>query len=138
MDIKSLIGEVAARHNIRLEPDDPMFALVTLNQVVLQEAADRSEARLRSALAEFIDAADKLEGRAGRALAENIKGASAHAHQILRTEVASVGARLSESLHRAQTTQTRPLIVRWMAVGILCALLIFFCGVIVGKTTLIP
>ena len=138
MDVKTLIGEVAARHNIRLEPDDPMFALLTLNRIVLQEAADRSEAQLRASLADFMATIEKLEGRAGRVLAENVKAASARAQQSLRNDLASAGSRLDEALRRAQIAHTRPYVVRWTAVGILCALLMFVCGVIVGRTALMP
>jgi len=37
-DIKILIGEVAARHGVTLRPDDPAFVLVTVNQLVLEQA----------------------------------------------------------------------------------------------------
>jgi hypothetical protein len=38
LDTKALIGEVAARHGVTLKPDDPAFALVTLNHLVLEQA----------------------------------------------------------------------------------------------------
>ena len=48
-DVNALIGEVAARHGITLRPDDPAFALVTVNQLVLEqtmtELIGRSTAR---------------------------------------------------------------------------------------------
>ena len=37
-DIKTLIGEVAARHGVTLRPDDPAVVLVTMNQLVLDQA----------------------------------------------------------------------------------------------------
>ena len=40
-DIQRLIAEVSARHRIRVEPDDPALALVTLNQLVLEESVGR-------------------------------------------------------------------------------------------------
>ena len=39
IDQRQLIGQVAAKNGIRLEPDDPAFALVTLNEAVLQDAS---------------------------------------------------------------------------------------------------
>ena len=36
-DRKRMIGEVAARHGIRLEEDDPAFLLVTLAELAMQE-----------------------------------------------------------------------------------------------------
>jgi hypothetical protein len=37
VDIKRLIGEVAARHGVVLKESDPIFLTVTLNQLVLEE-----------------------------------------------------------------------------------------------------
>jgi hypothetical protein len=138
MDIKYLIGEVAARHNMRVEADDPVFALVTVNQLVLREVADRSEAQLRTALAEFIDAAAKLQNGAGQTLAQHVKHAAAQARQGFQQDVTSASAQLRETLHRTHVAQTRAFVIRWTAVGILGGLLLFICGVIVGKTGLIP
>ena len=36
-----LIAEVAARHKIFLKPDDPAFALVTINRLILDDAMER-------------------------------------------------------------------------------------------------
>lgn len=40
-DMKQMISEVAAENGIRIEPGDPLFALVTLNRLVLEESAQR-------------------------------------------------------------------------------------------------
>ena len=39
LDTKRLIAEVVARNGIRIDPDDPAFALVTLVQLVLEESS---------------------------------------------------------------------------------------------------
>ena len=38
-DMKRMISEVAAENGIRVEPGDPLFALVTMNRLVLEESA---------------------------------------------------------------------------------------------------
>src|SRR4051812_12271291 len=38
MDRKQIIGEVAARHGIRLDEDDPAFILVTIAELTLKDA----------------------------------------------------------------------------------------------------
>ena len=52
-DVKRLIAEVAARNGIRIDPEDPAFCLVTLNQLVLEEAADKFVEEIRTATGEF-------------------------------------------------------------------------------------
>ena len=37
-DREALIAEVAKRHKILLDPDDPAFALITINEIVLSRA----------------------------------------------------------------------------------------------------
>ena len=64
MDVEKLIGEVAARNGIRIEPDDPAFALVTLNQLVLEEAVKNLVREIRAAIADFESAAERVQSRA--------------------------------------------------------------------------
>lgn len=77
LDVKRLIGEVAAKNGIRLEPDDPAFALVTLNQLVLEETAKRVCNHVSTTLAQFTESLSKGEHLAGRALAHEIKAVAA-------------------------------------------------------------
>ena len=53
IDQKRLIGEVAAKNGIRLEPDDPAFALVTLNETVLQDASAALTQEIRAVSSEL-------------------------------------------------------------------------------------
>jgi len=46
-DRETLIAEVAKRHKILLDPDDPAFALITINEIVLSRAIAIVEARLQ-------------------------------------------------------------------------------------------
>ena len=41
MDRKRIIGEVAARHGVLLEEDDPAFLLVTIAEIALRDAQSR-------------------------------------------------------------------------------------------------
>jgi hypothetical protein len=46
-DREALIAEVAKRHKILLDPDDPAFALITINEIVLSRAIGIVEAKLK-------------------------------------------------------------------------------------------
>jgi hypothetical protein len=72
VDVEKLIGEVAARNGIRIEPDDPAFALVTLNQLILEEAVRNLVGEIRAATADFESAAERVQTRAGAMLASEI------------------------------------------------------------------
>src|SRR6516162_1365678 len=76
-DIKILIGEVAARHGVTLRPDDPAFVLVTVNQLVLEQAIAELVQRAQEMLTEFDRSAGRVQARAGSALAGEVRKASA-------------------------------------------------------------
>ena len=52
LDTKRLIAEVAARNGIRVDPDDPAFALVTLVQLVLEESSRQITDDMRASIAD--------------------------------------------------------------------------------------
>jgi hypothetical protein len=52
-DLRELIGEVAARHGIRLEPDDPAFALVTLHRLVFERVVAQTVQEIQAAADRF-------------------------------------------------------------------------------------
>ena len=76
MDKKRIIGEVAARHGVRLDEDDPAIILVTLTELMLQEARVEFEATARQATAELLEAAERVQCLAGAASARAAKLAS--------------------------------------------------------------
>jgi len=70
LEPKQLIAEVAARNGIRVDEDDPAFCLVTMNQLVLEEAAREIADDIRAATENFERAAEEVQRRAGMALAQ--------------------------------------------------------------------
>ena len=76
MDKRRIIGEVAARHGVRLDEDDPALILVTLTELMLQEARAEFEATARQATADLLAAAERVQYLAGAASARAAKLAS--------------------------------------------------------------
>jgi alpha-ketoglutarate-dependent taurine dioxygenase len=127
LDVKRLIGEVAAQHGIRLDADDPAFALVTLNQLVLEETAQRLRSELAATVTQLADSFSKAEQRAGKVLAQEIRAAASE---------------IREELTRADDTPDRTDVnggvnwlnrLLWISVGLLSGLALFVVGFVVGK-----
>ena len=74
-DIDRLIAEVAARHGILLKRDDAAFALVTLNQLVLEQAMAEIGQMLRHEVAEIEAAFSRQQSRSGSIIGREIKRA---------------------------------------------------------------
>ena len=72
-DTKQMISEVFAENGIRIEPGDPLFALVTMNRMVFEEAAQGYFTNNQQFIAEFKESMTRAEARAGSMLAEKVK-----------------------------------------------------------------
>src|SRR3954447_1208636 len=71
--LETLIGEVAARTGIKLARDDPAFALVALNQLVLRAEVGQLVGEVRHSIAEFEKTADAIQARAGAAVGKALR-----------------------------------------------------------------
>jgi hypothetical protein len=109
VDVEKLIGEVAARNGIRIEPDDPAFALVTLNQLVLEETVRRLVSEIRAATTDFESAVERVQSRAGSMLAREL------VKRPLRYKDAA-------------PCEGRGSVAIWVSVGVLCATALLLIG----------
>lgn len=85
-DREALIAEVAKRHKILLDPDDPAFALITINEIVLSRAIAIVEARLR-----------EMEQRLAHISAQQTETAKAIGEAIITAGAAYVAERLRDA-----------------------------------------
>src|SRR5947209_3036999 len=73
IDLKRLAAEVSAQHEIRIDPDDPMLAVVTLNRLVFEHAVAQVLERMQSSVQDFEAATEKVQIRAGAILAQEVR-----------------------------------------------------------------
>jgi hypothetical protein len=138
IDIQHLIAEVAARHNIFLGPNDPVFALATMNKLVLEEAMQLICDRMSARIAEMEASAIKVEKRAGIVLAQQLKESAALIRRELHNDVQSAGLKARELVHQVNEAHRRPTLTRWAVLGVLCGLILFCFGIWLGRITPLP
>jgi hypothetical protein len=131
-DVKRLISEVAAQNGIRVEPDDPLFALVTINRIVLEEATQELQDQIQARFAEFDASYQKAERRAGSVLAQMVKASAEQMRQGLQSDIQEAGLKARESVHLVNEAHRRPALIRWSAVGLAAGALLFGGGVWLG------
>ena len=85
-DREALIAEVAKRHKILLDPDDPAFALITINEIVLSRAIAIVEARLK-----------EMEQRLAQISAQQTETAKAIGEAIITAGASYVAERLKDA-----------------------------------------
>jgi hypothetical protein len=142
MDVQELIGEVAKRHNVLVDPKDPIFIAVTLNELLLEEhvravqaAVERAQTNIAAGSRHQVEnakqAATILMVDSAKYAAEQVRSAGAHLHaqleQLLQdaTRAAQVAAAAAEC-HRLQSRWSAAVAVisASIAVASTCALLL--------------
>ena len=132
-DVQELIGKVAEQNGIRLDHDDPAFALVTLNEIVLKATADHLRREIQSTVDSFSDSVQRLEARAGAVLAHEVRHATADVRRHLATDLAAAGVKATELVKRVQAAHEPPMVLRWVIIGLLSAGFLLICGFLVGR-----
>jgi hypothetical protein len=132
IDLKRLAAEVSVQHGIRVDPDDPMMAVVTLNRLVFEQAIAQVLERVQAAVREFETAAERVQVRAGGVLAQEVRDCGL----TVRKEVGKaledfrkVGPDAGSNTAGRRTTLGEQ---RWFVIGMLLSLALFAVGVWVG------
>ena len=78
IDTRELIGEVARRHGVLLDPADPIFATVTLNERIVARAVEQVGAMLEAATDQLSAAAAQQQDAARATAAALITGSATY------------------------------------------------------------
>jgi len=136
-DREVLIAEVAKRHKILLDPDDPAFALITINEIVLSRAIAIVEAKLAETERRFAQISEKQAETAkvigetiitaGAAyVAERLQDAGADLIEKVRTSVGlDQSNQQSGSQHSGRTISSYSAMTAAFAAGFLAASLCY-------------
>lgn len=125
-EIKRLAAEVSVQHGIRIDPDDPIMAVVTLNRLVLEATLAEGVASVRQMAAELNDAVARLQVRAGSTVAQEVRECIAAIRSELQRDIVQVqppGAPQEESPWSK---------VRWIALGLISGAALFASGFVVS------
>jgi superoxide dismutase len=142
MDIKAIIDEVARRHNIRLAPDDPILATVTVTEIIHQlfaehlkalvadvanQATDRLAAQIETGRREVASQNDAAKATASRLVndagawsAEKLKEASSAAADDIRAAVTAGLATMHADIEAAKRARRGATWAALVAVGVAC------------------
>jgi ElaB/YqjD/DUF883 family membrane-anchored ribosome-binding protein len=128
-DVQRLIGEVAKRHNILIDADDPIFIGVTLNELVVARAIEQVQAALAATLAGIALAsaqqrdeakaiAEQLITSAAAYVANEVKAASGELEAALRRTAREELSRLRVAAAEAQHARHA---ASWAAIAAMAA-----------------
>src|ERR1035438_5539608 len=103
-DIQTLIGEVEARNHCRIEDGDPIFAVSTINRLMLDEVVEGLIVRVRAAIAAFETSARAVDAHAGKLLAEEIRGSTAAWKAEIARDINIANVRSCELIRKIHRT----------------------------------
>ena len=132
MDIDALSAKALTCCGIRLQPNDPAFVLIALNQIVLQEASREICGSLDAKVAAFSERLQNTERSARQAFAEQVQAAALEVRQAIQNDVKEANWRARELILQMDRSKRRPVVIKWGVIGALAAVFMFVCGVCFG------
>jgi hypothetical protein len=130
-EIKRLAAEVSVQHGIRIDPDDPIMAVVTLNRLVLEATLAEGVTSVRKMAAELNDAAARLQVRAGSTVAQEVRECVATIRSELQGDLGRTQPGVTQ-LEQLQRSQSRWSKVRWIAAGLMSGAALFASGFVIS------
>jgi len=122
LNIGTLIGELTRRYGIRLDSSDPAIAIVVLNRLVLESASEELTESVARRLEQFEASMQKVEQRAGKLLAHQVAEAAACVRAELQNDIDAAGVRAAHLVYMVDRAHKRPVIIRWLAAGLVTAI----------------
>jgi hypothetical protein len=132
VDAKKLTSEVAARHGMLIREDDPAMALVTMSEIVLEEALRRAEVRLGAVLAEAEDGQKRLQQEGVCWVQEEIGLAGSALRAQIRRDIDGARLQARELVIQLSQVYSRTAVRRWVAVGVVSGLILLLVGFALG------
>ena len=113
IEIQKLIGEVAARNHCRIEDGDPIFAVSTINRLMLDEVVEGLIVRVGAAITAFETSARAVDAHAGKLLAEEIRTSISAWKAAIAEDINVANVRSCEMIDRLNQAHSRPVRLRW-------------------------
>ena len=104
MNVQDLIGEVAKRHNVLVDPQDPIFVAVTLNELLLAEHVQKLQASLERAEKATALASSRHLDVARRTAADLMADSSRHVSDQVRAAGSALRTQLQYLVQQVVAT----------------------------------
>ena len=132
VDAKKLTSEVAARHGVLIREDDPAMVLVTMSEIVLDEALRKADVRLGTVLSEAEAQQKRLQLEAIAWVQEEIGRAGSALRAQLERDIDGARLQARELVVQLSHVYSRSAVRRWVAVGVVSGLILLLIGLGLG------
>ena len=132
VDAKKLTSEVAARHGVLIREDDPAMVLVTMSEIVLEEALRKADVRLGAVLSEAEAQQKRVQQEAVAWVQEEIGRAGSALRAQLERDIDGARLQARELVVQLSQVYSRSAVRRWVAVGVVSGLILLLVGLGLG------
>lgn len=132
IDAKKLTAQVAARHGLLIREDDPAMALVTMNEIVLEQVLENAQVGLRGVLSEAEKGQKRSQQEAAVWVQEEIGRAGCALRVQLLRDIDAGRLQAKELVVQLAQLYSRSAVRTWVAFGIVSALILLLIGVGLG------
>lgn len=132
VDAKKLTSEVAARHGVVIREDDPAMALVTMSEIVLEEALRKAEVRLAAVLEEAENRQRRLQQEAVSWVQEEVGRVGSTLRAQIQRDIDGARLHARELVVQLSQVYSRTAVRRWVAVGVVSGLILLLIGIGLG------
>lgn len=132
IDVKRLAAEVSAQHGIRLDPDDPIMAVVSLNQMVFEQSVTVVVERIARSVQEFEQAAEKVQTRAGIVAAKEVRDCVVSFRRELLKDIDAASTSRPTNADALGEIRSAADVRKWIAIALVFAAGLFSAGVWLG------
>jgi hypothetical protein len=137
IDVRQVIAEVAKRHRIMLHPDDAVFAMVTINELVLERTVQEAIRAMEATLERFDTSIERAEIRAGKILAQSVKAAGESICHSAREDVRTAAVKADELVCAIRGAHRERAGRLWSGIALLCATLLCAGSFWLGRLTVV-
>jgi hypothetical protein len=136
LDTQKLIAEIAERHHVRVEPDDPVFVVVTVNQRVMEDTVREMLKVMEATFARFDASIERAENRAGRTLAQSVRESGDEIRRLVHEDIGAASIRASELVRTINKAHAERALRLWAGVTLLCATVLCAASFWLGRLTM--
>ena len=133
IDVKRIVGEVAARHGVLVEENDPLMVALSANGVLLEALAQELLDDLRTVAARLEDVTLELPDETSAALKQAAEYAASSVRRGLEQDIEGAGLKARAIVDAVHRSQSRAAMWMWVTAGLFAGMVLFAAGVVAGR-----
>jgi hypothetical protein len=137
LDTQKLIAEIAERHHVRVDPDDPIFVAVTLHRCVMEDTIKEMLKVVEATLARFDASLERAENRAGKILAQSVKESGDGIRRAVHEDIGVASIRANELVRGVHKAHSERALRLWAGIALLCATILCAGSFWLGRLTVL-